>query len=214
MKRYAMGTVVLMVASPGFLQFWGDAMDPIRCALLAVMLGWAALEFHIGLTRTFQSRMDGFSNRLSTFVCRTAWLFFTGYAWLDSQYQWSKMALPVGVHLALLFIFVLFLLLRLWSIFLLGLSFSYDIKPPESGIIVMTGPYKIIRHPAYLAVVILGSFPGLILESVIGFLGMLLTTLVPIVLRIHAEEKVMAKVMGKRFDLYRQHTFRLVPFLY
>ena len=104
--------------------------------------------------------------------------------------------------------------MRIWTVTYLGGSFSYDVKRPEGDILVTTGPYKIIRHPAYLAICILGSFPGLILGSIPGFIGMLVTTVLTVIYRIDAEEKMMHKEFGGLFIAYRQNTYRLLPFLY
>lgn len=86
-------------------------------------------------------------------------------------------------------------------------------KKPEGGILVTTGPYRIIRHPAYFAVCILGSLPGLILGSISGFIGMLTTTVLTVVYRTAAEEQLFEKKFGDHFIEYKRGTYRLFPFI-
>ena len=111
-------------------------------------------------------------------------------------------------------IYILALGIRIWSVIHLGKAFSYDVKKPEGCSLITTGPYKIVRHPSYLAICILGSLPGLILGSIPGFIGMAATTIPVVVLRTNAEEAILEKEFGNHFINYKDKTYKLLPFIY
>jgi protein-S-isoprenylcysteine O-methyltransferase len=104
--------------------------------------------------------------------------------------------------------------MRVWAVIKLGESFSYDLISPQGGILITTGPYRFIRHPAYLAICILGSFPGLFLGSILGFIGMLTSTIFTVVFRTIAEEQMLKDEFGDIFSIYQRSTYRLIPFIY
>ncbi len=65
-----------------------------------------------------------------------------------------------------------------------------------------------------MGILILGSVPGLILGSIPGFIGMLLSALVPVIIRAKAEDELLKKEFGEDYTKYKQSTFGLIPFIY
>ena len=98
------------------------------------------------------------------------------------------------------------LLLALWSLIVLGFSFS--IAPEDRGI-VARGPYRLVRHPMYLGEIL--SLLGLCISAgnVWNWLALLLFARLLLV-RISAEERVLADYARYR-DTVR---WRLIPFLW
>jgi protein-S-isoprenylcysteine O-methyltransferase Ste14 len=103
--------------------------------------------------------------------------------------------------------------LRLWPVYVLGHRFSGLVAIQPGHTLVTSGMYGIIRHPSYL---------GLLLNSlgwVLAFrlwVGVLLTvvTVVPLLARINAEERLLRSQFGEEYDAYRARTSRLIPGLY
>lgn len=103
--------------------------------------------------------------------------------------------------------------LRLWPVYVLGNRFSGLVAIQEGHTLVTDGIYRVIRNPSYL---------GLMLNSLgwaLAFrwgVGLLLTalTLVPLVVRMQAEERLLQSQFGAEYDGYRARTWRLVPGLY
>ena len=206
-----MGVVALITVAPS--PFIIDLMSPnsIVVILIIIALIWMIIEFYIGLSRPCKGQAP---SHTIVKIGRMLWPLFIVYSWLDFRNNWTRQLFPSWVY-ALLFIICIFaLLFRIWAIIHLGESFSYDVKSPEGGVLITTGPYRIVRHPAYLAICILGSFPGLILGSIFGFIGMLATMLPTIVCRTNAEEKILEKEFGDLFIQYKLKTYRLIPFIY
>ena len=179
--------------------------------LIAIWLCWVSTEFYIGVTRPFQ----GMEPKLPLLmISRMFWGFFVIYSWVDLRYHWSTAEFSSWFLALLLASCFAGLLIRIWAVIHLGKSFSYDVKKPESRKFITTGPYRFIRHPAYLGILILGSLPGLILGSIPGFIGMLLTALVPVIIRAKAEDELSEAEFGEDYIKYKQSTFGLIPFIY
>ncbi len=55
---------------------------------------------------------------------------------------------------------------------------------------------------------------ALILGSIPSFIGMLLTALVPVIIRAKAEDKLFEEKFGEDYIKYKQSTFVFIPFIY
>src|SRR5262249_10855564 len=103
--------------------------------------------------------------------------------------------------------------LRIWPVFVLGRRFSGLVAIQPGHTLVTSGIYGVIRHPSYL---------GLLINSLgwsLGFrsgVGVLLTLLLipPVLARINAEEKLLHSQFGDDYNVYRCHTWRLIPRIY
>jgi protein-S-isoprenylcysteine O-methyltransferase Ste14 len=103
--------------------------------------------------------------------------------------------------------------LRLWPVFVLGRRFSGLVAIQPGHELVTTGIYRVIRNPSYLGMIVTALGWALVFRSGVGLvLGAL--TLIPVVGRIQAEEKMLASEFGPAWDAYRSRTWRLLPFVY
>ena len=211
MKKLSMGIAALMTIAPAPFAVTAISSDPIIFLLILILLSWSIVEFYIGLSRPCPGRAP--SQRL-VMIGRMIWPLFIIYTWIDFANEWTIVYLPLWSRALLLSVCIFSLGLRVWTVIHLGKSFSYDVKRPEGGILVTTGPYKIVRHPAYLAICILGSFPGLILGSIVGFVGLSAATVVTVICRMVAEETMLEKEFGDLYTQYQRNTCRLFPFIY
>lgn len=211
MKKLSMGIAALMTIAPAPFVIDGISSKPIVAILIIIALSWMLVEFYIGLSRPCKGQAP---SHMIVKIGRMAWLLFIAYSWLDFRNNWTRLSFPSWFYAFLLLICIFALVARIWAVIHLGKSFSYDVKTPEGGILITTGLYRVVRHPAYLAVCILGSFPGLILGSILGFIGMLATTVSTIVCRTNAEEQMLEEEFGDLFIKYKRKTYRLFPFIY
>lgn len=111
-------------------------------------------------------------------------------------------------------LFVAGLALRWYSMAYLGRLFTYDVAIAADHRVVDTGPYRLIRHPAYTGSLL--SFVGL---GVYGGNALSLALLLaPIALaflhRIAIEETALEAALGSRYVDYAARTRRLIPFVY
>jgi len=103
--------------------------------------------------------------------------------------------------------------LRLWPVVVLGPRFSGLVAIQRGHTLLTSGVYGAIRHPSYLGLLVNSLGWGLAFRS---WVGVLLTglTLVPLLARIRAEERLLRTQFGDEYDAYRARTSRLVPGIY
>jgi len=103
--------------------------------------------------------------------------------------------------------------LRIWPVFVLGRRFSGLVAIQPSHQLVTSGVYSIIRHPSYLGLLVNSLGWALAFRSGVGVLLSALL-LLPLVARIHAEERLLRTQFGSEYDAYCSRTSRLLPGLY
>lgn len=96
----------------------------------------------------------------------------------------------------------------------LGKSFTYEVKVQKKHKLVTVGMYKYIRHPLYTAILLLWFGAAILLQSVIGFILVLLILVPALWHRMKVEEAFLIKAFGKHYQQYMKTTHRLIPFVY
>lgn len=104
--------------------------------------------------------------------------------------------------------------LRFFSIQALNDFFSYDVEKKKNQRIVTTGPYRFIRHPAYLAELL--GFLGIAFafQNFIGGFFIFVFPLIAFLYRIQIEEKFLLENFGEEYALYQKKTKKIIPFVY
>jgi protein-S-isoprenylcysteine O-methyltransferase Ste14 len=103
--------------------------------------------------------------------------------------------------------------LRIAPIFVLGRRFSGLVAIQPEHRLVTSGLYGIIRHPSYLGLFVLSLGWGLAFRSGVGVILAVLS-LVVVLARIEAEERLLSETFGAEYEAYRESTWRLVPYVY
>lgn len=104
--------------------------------------------------------------------------------------------------------------LRLWAIVTLGRYFRGVVHVQEDHSVVRTGPYRVIRHPAYTGALV-GAFGISLLLANVASIAVLMACLCAGVLyRIRVEERVLLEGLGEAYATYASQTKRLVPGLW
>ena len=139
-----------------------------------------------------------------------------GYGWLDaSVLHWTTLGAElrglqwVGVVLTLVGFG-----LRLATRYTMGLHFSGYVQTTQGHRLITTGLFARVRHPIYLATLLL--YVGIPLGfGSLGALGIGLLVGVPALWRrISIEERSLAVWFGEEFTEYRQRSHRLFPFVW
>jgi protein-S-isoprenylcysteine O-methyltransferase Ste14 len=95
----------------------------------------------------------------------------------------------------------------------LGPRFSGLVAIQPGHTLVTSGIYSVIRHPSYLGLLVNSLGFGLAFRSGVGVLITALT-LVPLLARIHAEERLLRSQFGDEYAAYCARTSRLIPGIY
>ena len=110
-------------------------------------------------------------------------------------------------------VFAIGFLLMNVSEYVLGKQFSIQVTIQKDHQLVTAGPYRFVRHPRYLAILIYNAGVTLVFGS---GLGLLLTALLAGVLlwRIQDEEALLHQEFGAQWEAYARQSRRLIPFIY
>ena len=106
------------------------------------------------------------------------------------------------------------LILRYWSLILLGKNFSRKVEVEDEQELVSNGTYRYIRHPLYLGLFLLTISVPLFVGNIIMFLVAIVTMFISISIRIKEEETYMEEVLGARYKFWKEKRYRFLPFIY
>jgi protein-S-isoprenylcysteine O-methyltransferase Ste14 len=102
---------------------------------------------------------------------------------------------------------------RILPAYVLRNRFSGLVAIQPGHLLETRGIYGVIRNPSYLGLLITALGWVLTFRSGVGVL-LVAALLVPLVARIHAEERLLREHFGAEYDAYCKGTWRLVPGLY
>jgi protein-S-isoprenylcysteine O-methyltransferase Ste14 len=110
-------------------------------------------------------------------------------------------------------IYVLGGALRLYPVFVLGRRFSGLVAIQSNHELETRGIYSVIRNPSYLGMIINMIGWGLAFRAWTG-VAIAFLLLIPLIARIHSEERLLREHFGAEYDAYFTRTWRLIPGLY
>ena len=93
----------------------------------------------------------------------------------------------------------------------LGPAWSLVPKVDQSTGPVTTGPYRLVRHPIYLGLALLAMGEAPAFGSWPAFFIVLFGIVPTFAWRARAEEKLLSRTFGERYEAYRQRTKMIVP---
>jgi methyltransferase len=117
-----------------------------------------------------------------------------------------------ALGISMIVLFVLAGLLRWWATTLLGRQWNSEVVVPSDLQPVTSGPYRVVRHPNYLAISLELLSAGLIYSAYLSAVVVGVLNLYSIVKRIRAEEEVLFQVPAYRIALGDKARF--IPGIY
>lgn len=104
-------------------------------------------------------------------------------------------------------------ILGIWSILAMGIgNINAGPDPLPEGQLVNRGPYAVIRHPMYAAILLV-FIPLLIEHFTIPRLFIMLLLIINLLLKIRYEEKQMNLSFCKKYREYSAGTWQLIPYV-
>ena len=106
------------------------------------------------------------------------------------------------------------LTVRVWAARVLGAFYTRTLRTSSTQSLVEEGPYRLVRHPGYLAVLLLWLGAGLASANV------LVAGLITVSMgrayrrRISSEEAMLTDTFGEDYVAYTRRTRRLIPWVY
>ena len=100
-----------------------------------------------------------------------------------------------------------------WGAFALGQNFRLDAAVGDTDALVRSGPYRFIRHPIYLSMLLILVGTGILICPWYLLCLSVLVFLAGTGFRIHVEDRLLASQYGIVFTDYRNCVPALIPFL-
>lgn len=145
-------------------------------------------------------------------VALSALLFLGGFvfAGLDHRFEWTKVPLPVVIaaSIALLAGYGMYAEVMRENAYL-----SRTVEVQDGQKVIDTGLYGVVRHPMYLATILLFLSIPLVLGSWISLLFFAFYPVV-IVVRIGNEEKVLTAELSGYAEYKNKVKYRLIPYIW
>ena len=223
-KRGLWGTTLFFViyyfVALGLLRQWHSPhpwsrLDAFSGGYLLIGLIWgaAATRFHRAIFRSKEVLEEASGKK---YDAKMLWMItalslgelavFLDYArWrlvpalVQPALQWLGLALALAGALWLL-----------WVDTYLSRHFAGDLAARQ---IMSDGPYRFVRHPRYVALLVSRVSFSLALASILGWL-FALGWLIAILRRIRLEEAHLRGIFGADYDAYASRTARLIPGLF
>lgn len=100
--------------------------------------------------------------------------------------------------------------LLVWASVLLGRFLMHEAAVREDHVLLVSGPYRIVRHPVYT------GYLALLLGSGLASLNFFLfliwpVSLLGILIQVSSEEQVLGARFGREYECYAKRVGRLVP---
>jgi protein-S-isoprenylcysteine O-methyltransferase Ste14 len=186
--------------------------EPERVAMILSGAVFFAVELNQGRNR----RADALSaDRGSRMVLRLAYLAGFAVAVAIIRSTGSGRIDPAGAAGAVgLVLFWCGIGLRLWSFRTLGRYFTFTVQTSADQPVISTGPYRVLRHPSYAAIVLAVVGIGLFLDNWWALVTVVAATVAGLSYRIHVEEQALVRQLGETYRAYASTRKRLVPFVW
>ncbi|HET7018410.1 MAG TPA: isoprenylcysteine carboxylmethyltransferase family protein [Streptosporangiaceae bacterium] len=177
------------------------------------LVAWASVEVTLALRDVIRGKGSTARDRGTRITLVVGWLAaFIGATWVAGAFsaghfgRWHQV---VG-----LLLMWAGLAIRIWSVLTLGASFRTTVEVDTDQPLVDTGPYRFVRHPSYTGILLLAVGYGLVLNSWLALVILLVVPLATTLRRITVEEATLTEVLGDPYEAYKQRTKRLLPGLW
>jgi protein-S-isoprenylcysteine O-methyltransferase Ste14 len=191
-------------------------LDYLTTALLII---WCISELGISLI-SYQNNSSRLSNRADKLSYFVIWLSIIPpicFAMLLRAHPiftggWGSFSalFPLLGYLGSL-LMICGIALRLIAVATLKRQFTTQVSILEKHEIIDTGIYGIIRHPAYLGLLVSLLGIGLISENWVSLLVLIVLPLMAVLYRIRVEEQALHSHFGSAYQMYADRTKRLLP---
>ncbi len=108
-------------------------------------------------------------------------------------------------------LYITAIVVRNWSINTLGKYYSPHIKVESKHRLVQEGPYRFVRHPIYLSIIVELLSAILIPNSYCSFFLALILYVPLLILRLYYEEKELIEMFGEQYIIYKNETPAILP---
>jgi protein-S-isoprenylcysteine O-methyltransferase Ste14 len=188
----------------------------MHLAFDATVLAWAAFEISLLIRDRVRGTGTTTADRGTRTLFVLAWL--SGFIGAQLTAERIKPGNPLhfghGHLIGGLVVMCAGIVLRVWSVLVLGKSFRTTVEVDPGQQVVDRGPYRLVRHPSYSGLITVAIGAGIYFGNWISLAFMIVLPVAATLRRIAVEEAALTQVMGQPYLEYRQRTKRLIPGLW
>lgn len=104
-------------------------------------------------------------------------------------------------------------LLHVWARVHLGRNWTSEVAIQQDHQLVTSGPYRLVRHPVYTALIALALGTAIVSGRIVSLLGAAMIV-VAYARKLRLEEKGLSSTFGARWDEYRRRSWALLPWIF
>jgi protein-S-isoprenylcysteine O-methyltransferase Ste14 len=185
---------------------------PLDAAMFGVsLLVWMTIEvsqsFRHRAEATNQDRGSMTALRLTTI----AGILLAAFALRLTSFNFPYNATVFGGALVLVWAGIA---LRVWCFITLGRYFTFTVQTSADQPIITSGPYRWLRHPSYLGLLLIIAGIGVTYENPVSAAAIIGGVLVGLINRIRVEEAALAATKGAAYSEYAKGRKRILPFVW
>jgi protein-S-isoprenylcysteine O-methyltransferase Ste14 len=113
-----------------------------------------------------------------------------------------------------LIIMTLGVLLRVWCFRTLGRYFTFTVQTSEDQPVITTGPYRLLRHPSYAALLLIFLGWGFVYDNWGSLVLLTAAVSCGLIYRIGVEERALSHDLGGKYQAFAATRKRLIPFVW
>ncbi len=144
----------------------------------------------------------------SVYITQLAAIIEATYLIFPNSIKWDKIAVIS------LIIMILGLMLRTWSIYILGDYFTMHLYIQKEHKIIRSGPYKYLRHPGYVGAFFIYLGTTVFLHTRFSLILALIILPIALLRRIYYEEKLLIDEFGEEYKSYCKSVKRIIPWFW
>lgn len=190
--------------------------DAVRATLMGISLAFVAIGAYYRIqSQRSGERLDRTKEGWPLLIgVRSTGLFVIGstIAWLykPSLFDWASRPMPPGTCWIGVGAFLSAVGWMIWTFHSLGRNLTDTVVTRRDAHFVEHGPYRFVRNPMYLGILMLGASLGLALGTwLLPIAAVVMFTL--LALRTRTEERYLIERFGTRYRNYMKRVGRFFP---
>jgi protein-S-isoprenylcysteine O-methyltransferase Ste14 len=199
------GIIVIAFIRPSrMVGVWNDYPVNLDTVFISSYILWMLIELRV-------SKKDVNTDGKKTSDSATCQLYGFGQALTFLTALWfpSVWREPNAAHLVGICVFLFGVCYRLWAIRALGQFYSHRVQTVAQHRIVVSGPYRFTRHPAYAGMIIANAGISMYFFNWVTICVFLFILVPAILLRIVIEERTLFGIEG--YSEFAKQRKRLFP---
>ncbi len=185
--------------------YWQEPVFYLVVVLGSTMAGWLGHNFTVGLKEKPRQRLIAWGSILFSFL-------YLSCALLCERLAFGTFNSPIWRDLGLLLVLAGWIV-RNWAVGTLGLLHSRLVTIQAGHELIDAGPYRRLRHPSYLGLILIFAGSPMVLGTWFPLLA-LPGVFVAIKWRMDAEEELLQDHFGEAYKTYCAGKWRLLPYVY